>query len=275
MAVFLWRQPSASLTPRRRREGTPRIWPSIPGRATFFDRGERQLVESNICLDDEVLSYQERWRAAQGEGLDEVMTLSNQVEPGRRSIGAIHQRPSAERRISPFAISASVSTTNSFSRAFTRAFRSSKESPVNAGTLHSRTKAKVSISRTDRPVSTSPASSIASRTCSRDIPPEYSGKRELGKDVSRTLPLKALRTSGPRLFDQYPARNTTLTSAATRTSRIAASSAAGSSCVCEDRWTAWTPAWRALLKALVSLLLLTTIATRASRRPATKASKMS
>ncbi len=42
----------------------------------------------------------------------------------------------ATRRISPFAICPSVSTTNSFSRARTRAFRSSRESPWNTGTLH-------------------------------------------------------------------------------------------------------------------------------------------
>ena len=50
----------------------------------------------------------------------------------------------ATRGILPFAMSASVSTTNAFSRAWTRAFRSSRESPRNTGTLHCRTMAPVS-----------------------------------------------------------------------------------------------------------------------------------
>ena len=53
-----------------------------------------------------------------------------------RRLSACGQPAPATRRISPFAICPSVSTTNSFSRARTRAFRSSRESPRNTGTLH-------------------------------------------------------------------------------------------------------------------------------------------
>jgi hypothetical protein len=60
------------------------------------------------------------------------------TKPARR-LSACGQPVPATRRISPFAICPRVSTTNSFSRARTRAFRSSRESPRNTDTLDART----------------------------------------------------------------------------------------------------------------------------------------
>ena len=65
-----------------------------------------------------------------------VQFESGQVGGRRGGSEACGQPAPATRRISPFAMCPSVSTTNSFSRARTRAFRSSRESPRNTGTLH-------------------------------------------------------------------------------------------------------------------------------------------
>jgi len=107
-----------------------RIYALVPLDPKDRGEGRRTYVHVDDMAEPIVASRSER------AILRDIEAALPEAAGKARRLSACGQPAPATRRISPFAICPSVSTTNSFSRARTRAFRSATESPRNTGTLH-------------------------------------------------------------------------------------------------------------------------------------------